>query len=116
MGVAIIEGAYYDYDSDGAGAATVKGTEGNGYFVLASYLLPGKIGSGSLQGQLQPLVRYQRFVNEGSTSTGDRNRWDINLNYIINGHNARITAQYSIDDPASGLDADMFKIGLQFQI
>ena len=49
MGVATVEGAYYDYDGDGVGAAAVKGTEGSGYFILASYLCPTQVGTGSFQ-------------------------------------------------------------------
>ena len=114
MGVATVEGAFYDYDGDGVGAASVGGTEGSGYFILASYLCPTKVGTGSFQGQLQPLVRYQRFDTDGVVD--DRGVWDIALNYILNGHNARITANYSLDDQRSGGDINIFKLGLQFQI
>jgi len=114
MGVATFEGAFYEYDGSGVGAATVGGTEGSGYFVLGSYLCPAQVGMGAYQGQLQPLVRYQRFDNDGAG--GDHGRLDIGLNYILKGHNARITANYSLDDPASGSDINIFKVGLQFQI
>ncbi|NKE69651.1 hypothetical protein MNODULE_02680 [Nitrospiraceae bacterium HYJII51-Mn-bac16s-1-B09] len=110
-GVATLEGAYYDYDNEGLA------TEGDGYFALISYLLPGKVGGETLQGQLQPMVRYQRFENEGP-ATGDHSRLDVALSYIIDGHNARITLTYSQDDPAAAgaPDFDMIKLGLQFQI
>lgn len=111
-GVVTLEGAFYDYDRDGVATG-----EGDGYFALASFLFPNKIGSGPFAGQLQPMVRYQEFSNEGLT-TGDHTRLDLGLSHIINGHNARITATYSMDDPASPAlaDFDMVKIGLQFQI
>jgi hypothetical protein len=109
LGVATIEGAYYNYDNEGVAA------EGQGYFALASYLLPNKMGAGKFQGQLQPLVRYQGFQNKGP-SIGHQDRLDIGLSYILNGHNARMTVNYAIDDPASGPDKDIFTIGLQFQI
>lgn len=109
-GVATIEGAWYDYDLDSLATG-----EGNGYFALASYLLPGKIGTGKLQGQLQPLLRYQRFKNEGLL-TGDDKRLDIGLSYIIKGHNSRITANYAKEDPFGSPDFSIFRIGLQFQI
>lgn len=109
-GVATLEGAYYDYDNEGLA------TEGNGYFALVSYLLPGKIGGEKMQGQLQPLVRYQNFESEGPAGT-DHDRLDIALSYIINGHNARVTLTYSRDDPGGGTpEADSIKLGLQFQI
>lgn len=109
LGVATVEGAYYVYDNEGVTA------EGRGYFVLGSYLFPSKVGAGKFLGQLQPLVRFQGFKTEGP-SVGHQDQLDIGLNYILNAHNARITLNYSIDDPASGPDIDSFLIGLQFQI
>jgi hypothetical protein len=110
-GVPTLEGAYYHYDSD------ALAPEGKGYFALVSYLLPGKIGAGAIKGQLQPLIRYEKFENEGF-GTGDHSRFDIALSYIINGHNARITAVFFQDDPAAaGVDEfNGFRLGLQFQI
>ena len=111
-GVPTLEGAYYHYDNDGLAP------EGKGYLALVSYLLPMKIGVGSLQGQLQPMVRYQKFENEGPV-TGDHNRTDVALSYIINGHNARITADYFKDKNKSVAGApsiDGFQLGLQFQL
>jgi len=113
VGVATLEGAFYDYDRDGVDLSN----EGNGYFVLASYLCPKKFGPGSLEGQLQPMVRYQEFEDD-VTTTEEHTRLDLGLSYIINGHNARITVTYSMDEPAAlaSPDFDMFKVGLQFQI
>jgi len=109
-GVATIEGAYYDYDND-----SVAVGEGNGYFVLGSFLFPNKIGSGPLAGQLQPMVRYQEFSNEG-LATGDHTRLDFAVSHIMNGHNARISLTYGMDESAAGVDTDMIKLGFQFQI
>ncbi len=92
-GVATLEGAYYDYDNDGAATG-----EGDGFLALASYLLPNKIGSGGLAGQLQPLVRYQEFQNEGLSGTGEHSRTDFALSHIIYGHNARISLTLSMDE------------------
>ncbi len=119
LGAGTLEAAYYDYDRDGVDAAVTTpddAQEGKGYFVVVSDLLPGKFGSGNFQGQLQPLLRYQKFEN-GGKSTGDHDRVDLALSYIINGHNARITLLYANDDPAgSEPSASIFRIGLQFQI
>lgn len=109
-GVATLEGAFYDYDTEGKATG-----EGQGFLGLASFLLPKKIGSGAIAGQLQPMVRYQEFENEGLI-TGEHSRTDIGLNHIINGHNARVSLTYSMDDPATGSDADIVKLGFQFQI
>jgi len=116
-GVATLEGAYYDYDGDGKALASAAGdgSEGEGFMGLASFLLPNKVGSGSYAGQLQPMVRYQEFENEGMV-VGEHSRTDIGINQIIDGHNARISLTYSIDDPAAGPDGDTVKLGIQFQI
>lgn len=110
-GVPTLEAAYYHYDNDGLAP------EGKGYLALVSYLLPMKVGAGKLQGQLQPLVRFQKFKNEGP-ATGDHDRIDAQLSYIINGHNARITADYFKEkDKSIGLPSfNGFKLGLQFQL
>lgn len=109
-GVATLEGAYYDYDNEGFA------TEGDGYFALVSYLLPAKIGGEKIQGQLQPLVRYQSFESEGPAGA-EHTRLDVALSYIISGHNARITLVYSQDDPGGAAEEfDIIKLGLQFQI
>ncbi|WDT73771.1 MAG: hypothetical protein MPW16_10870 [Candidatus Manganitrophus sp.] len=109
-GVATLEGAYYDYDNEGFA------TEGDGYFALVSYLLPAKIGGEKIQGQLQPLIRYQSFESEGPAGA-EHTRLDVALSYIISGHNARITLVYSQDDPGGAAEEfDIIKLGLQFQI
>jgi len=120
LGVPTLEAAYYYYNLGGhvptAGATGPlgDGPEGKGYFVLASYLFPGKTGPG----KIQPLVRYQQFNNSGLAS-GDGRRIDAALSYILDGHNARVTADFGNTQPpgVSGLKKfDTFQIGLQFQI
>lgn len=110
-GVPTLEGAYYNYDFDDFGG------DGKGFFVLASYLLPGKFGGKGMEGGIQPMVRYQNFKNEGP-ATGTHDRIDVGLSYIISGHNARITATYFKDNPAAAGVSDFsgVQLGLQFQI
>lgn len=116
-GVATLEGAYYNYDVENKALAPTSGdgTEGEGFMGLASFLFPNKVGSGSFEGQLQSMVRYQEFENEGVV-VGEHSRTDIGISHIMNGHNARISLTYSMDDPASGPDADIIKLGMQFQL
>lgn len=130
-GVLTLEGAYYDYDLDGkadcgngepgapgcpaAGANDNVGglTEGKGYLATAAYLFPTKLGIG----QVQPFVRYQSFDRELSNSTADV--LDVGFNYVIKGHNARVSAFWSKsedDRPTPDTDVDKFVIGVQFQI
>ncbi len=106
-GVANVEGAYYNYDlNDVADASLVQGT---GYFILAGYLLPNKMGIG----QLQPHIRYQSFDADGATDP--HTRTEVGANYVIDGHNARVSVIYGMDD--TGADtANMLTVGLQLQI
>lgn len=93
--------------------------EGDAYTGTALYLMPGKVGIG----QLQPYVRYT--ANEGKT-TANRDEYEAGLNYIIDGHNARISLMYQYGDiatkgrnyatAAAGDDAHAIKIGFQMQI
>lgn len=102
-GVVSLEGAYYSYDRDKAAP------DSDGYFVLGSYLLPQKIGVG----QFQPMVRYQSLDTD---QVGVQIRQEYGLNYIIDGHNARISAVFGIEDPAAGDPFNLFRIGLQVQL
>jgi hypothetical protein len=119
LGVPTLEGAYYHYDLGGAVPAVVgvDNPEGSGFFVLGSYLLPLKIGTDKFHGQLQPMARYQEYDNRVK-STGEHNRIDFGLSYIMDGHNARMTLNYSRDNPEPGGPprSNIIKFGLQFQI
>lgn len=114
-GVVSLEGAYYDYDTDGAPTNPERGVisggaEGNSFFVLGAFLVDKKIG----WGKFQPVVRYQNYDHEVG---GTHDRWDVGLQYVIAGHNARISAIYSIDDPiGTNIDTDSFKLGVQLQM
>lgn len=107
-----MEGAYYDHDLNGAAANDSRNlASGESWFALAGYLFPKKYG----WGQVQPVFRYQEFDQE---LIGDHSRYDIGVNYIIDGHNAKFSAVYSLDDdPGRNLhDVDRFILGLQLQI
>ena len=129
-GALTLEGAYYNYDlgnvldcgsgepgspACGSTASNVGGqVEGDAYYLTAAYLIPGKVG----WGQFQPYVRYQKFSRDVSST--DKTQADLGLNYIIKGHNARITAVYSKvkDDalPSGPDDIHKFILGVQIQI
>ncbi len=131
-GVLTLEGAYYKYDLGGTpdcgsgepGSPACPGgttaddnvgglVEGKGYLATAAFLFPSKIGIG----QMQPFVRYQSFDRKLSDSSVDV--IDVGLNYVIKGHNARVSAFWSKtedDRPTPDSDLDKFVIGVQFQI
>ena len=111
-GVVNLEGAYYDYDLDDKTDASL--TQGEGYLLLGSYLIPKQIG----WGKVQPYVRYQHFARDNLTGDGgNRRRAEGGFNYIIDGQNAKISVLYFSDRDGSNADPkNTFRIGLQFQL
>ena len=111
-GVVNLEGAYYDYDLDDKTDLSL--TQGEGYLLLGSYLIPKQIG----WGKVQPYVRYQHFARDNLTGDGgNRRRTEGGVNYIIDGQNAKISVLYFSDRNGSNADSkNTFKIGLQFQL
>ena len=120
--VVTVEGQFKKFELTGGASALASGGpmfEGDAYTGTALYLMPGKVG----MGQLQPYVRYT--ANEGET-TANRDEYEAGLNYIIDGHNARISLMYQYGDiatkgrnyatAAAGDDAHAIKIGFQMQI
>jgi hypothetical protein len=114
-----LEGSYYDTDTDDIDDGTI--TQGQSYRMLASYMLPNKMG----WGKFQPYVRYQHATQDnacagalcGSANFGTRGIMEGGLNYIIDGHNAKIMSSY-ISDKAS-VNAEpthRFILGMQFQL
>lgn len=109
-----LEGAYYHYDTGGVvdpappiGQGLI---DGRGYFVQASYLLGQKFGAG----MLQPHIRYQNLDVTGASVT--RKRYDLGLNYILDGHNARASFIYARDNNGTAKNANIFQVGMQLQI
>ena len=107
-GAVSLEGAYYDYDHDDKMPAF--GYQGDGYYVLASFLTPQKYGIG----KLQPHVRYQAVDDDNAP---DHDRWELGLGYIIDGQKAKVIATYGADDfDDGGETTDFFILGVQLQI
>lgn len=118
-GAVTLEGAYYDYDTDGvldvapgfngAGSTDNVGgiVDGEAFLVSAAVLFPQEVGPG----KFQPVVRYQEFDPEiGPTVKA----YDVGLNYIIKGHSARLSAAWQHLDVA-GFDNDRLTAGVQVQ-
>lgn len=118
-GAITLEGAYYDYDTDGVldvapgfgGADATDNVggivDGDAFLVSAAFLFPTEVGPG----KFQPVVRYQEFDPKlGPTVKA----YDVGLNYIIKGHNARLSAVWQHLDVA-GFDNDRITAGVQFQ-
>jgi hypothetical protein len=99
-GAVTLEGAFYDYD--------YKNTAGDGsaYMLQAAYLFSRTAGIG----KLQPIIRYQDFRHDTSLDAG--------INYVIRGHNARLSFMFSrLDLKSTGTTEkfNQFTAGTQFQ-
>jgi len=92
-GVATIEGAYYDRDHDGAEIVDtgLTGLQGEGYFILGSYLFADSLSIGNIEGRLQPSIRYQESDRDNPQAGDREHQVDYSLNYIIHGHSARVS-------------------------
>ncbi len=119
FGVFSLEGAYYEYDLDGEGCFTnacPSGTsvEGESWFVLVSHLLPWEVGVGPISGKLKPLFWYQEYDHKFG---GVQHQWELGLQYVIAGHNARVSLVYGRQDPGSGFSTvNIVRFGIQLQI
>lgn len=117
-GILTLEGAYYDYDTDGVtdisptnpGCSRVTNcggaTQGDAFLVTAAYMFPQIIGIG----RFEPHVRYQEFNADAGPKS---EQWDVGMNYNISGHSARLSAVYSSMDTAGSRSTDKFILGLQ---
>jgi hypothetical protein len=105
--VLTFEGSYYHYDTDNKPTSLVNG---DGYFVLASFLIDHDFGPG----KLQPVIRYEEQYNKDAS---DLSRLETGVNYIIRGHDAKVSLLYAnVDQHTPGLDnVDQFIAGLQLQ-
>jgi hypothetical protein len=121
FGVITLEGAYYNYNTGGVkdvapnfngagGTANVGGiNQGDGYLIGADYLIPGKVG----WGQFQPFFRYQNFDNDLTHLGADE--YDLGVNYVIDGHNARVSIDYSKNQGGGVAAYDRIVAGIQLQ-
>ena len=117
--VATFNGEYKNYGISGgkydAGCSSPTNCftlfEGNAYDVSGMYLIPQKVGIG----QFQP---YLRYVNVSPISTSTQELYEGGLNYIIDGHNAKIFSAYQYGDRLTngGLSSSQIMVGFQWQI
>ena len=101
-GAVTLEGAYYNYDTSGVNLAE----DGDAYLLGAAYIFNEKVG----WGKFQPYVRYQNFQPDNNV---DKIQYDLGVNYVIDGFNAKVSAEYSKTEAAT--DTDKFIVGLQLQ-
>jgi hypothetical protein len=121
-GVIDLEGAFYDYNTDGivdvpptfnyAGTTAMVGgiTQGTAYLLSAEYLIPYDVGPG----KFQPYVRWQEFT--ATISNTASRQFDAGLNYVIKGPDLRISFDYARDTGSLTPTGNRWTIGLQVQI
>ena len=103
-GALSIEAAAYDYDTDDV----FLSEQGEAYSAGIGYIFNQKVG----WGQLQPYARYQKFSPDSNIDT---KRFDLGVNYIIDGYNAQISSFYSNTDVTGTSDTDAINVALQVQ-
>jgi len=125
-GVVTLNGEYKNYDiTNGYSMASrIAGGgfsmfEGDAVDVSGMYLFPQKI----LIGQIQPFVRY---VDVEPTASAGRDVYEAGMNYVIDGHNAKISLSYQYGDlmtkgmnytpTASGDKVNAMNVNFQWQI
>jgi len=120
-GAVTLEGAYYHYSTGGvtdvatnfAGAsatANVGGlTQGTAYLLSGGFLFPDQIGIG----KFQPVVRYQQ--GDATLLHITTRQTDASLNYIIKGHNARLSIDYAHTTVTGSGDRNAVTAGIQLQ-
>ncbi len=120
IGTPTLEAAYYHYNTGGAtdvspsfnsasSTDNVGGlAQGSAFLVGGAFLFPQTIG----WGKFQPAVRYQQFNN--SITHTQSHAFDAGVNYVIKGHNLRLSADYQRGG-ATRDDTDEFVIGAQAQ-
>lgn len=125
QGVITFNGEYKNFDSDFSTAAFTDGTgcfcmfDGDSYSLVSLYMFPQTIGIG----KFQPYVRWTDISPDSSSS---RDEIEGGLNYIIDGHNARISIFYQEGDIATkglnyapgvaGASVGAFKIAVKLQL
>ncbi|PPD49909.1 MAG: hypothetical protein CTY16_02860 [Methylobacter sp.] len=107
----------------GGGGGLVNGFQGDSITSNLLYLIPQKVWVG----QFQPYVMYtQVMTRQGFTSAQDQSEYEGGINYIIDGHNARVSLLWQGGDlsggggiwnpAANGNFVNAIKLGVQIQI
>ena len=125
-GVLTVEGEYKVFETSLTTAALTANTgcfcifDGDSWTATGLYLFPQKFGVG----QLQPYIRYTQNTPDFSS---DRYEFEAGTNYIIDGHNAKISLFYQYGDIATkgrfnwvpgvtGDEVSAIKLALQVQL
>jgi hypothetical protein len=118
-GVLTIDAEYKVFDAQLSDTARLDPAcfclfDGTSYLATAAWLFPAEIG----MGKFQPYVRYTR--NEPDDYADESDLYELGVNYVIKGHNAKVNLNYTNGDAnltgTPGADADAITLGVQLQI
>lgn len=122
--VVTFNGEYKNFDSDFDVAAFADADcfcmfDGDSYSLVGLYMFPQEVGIG----KFQPYVRYTDVMPDASS---DRDEIEAGVNYVIDGHNARVSLFYQYGDIATkglnyapgvvGEEVSAIKLAFQIQI
>ncbi len=115
-GVVTLEAQYAMYDGLGGYPSPAEGPyeKSDGFYVLGAYLFPGEAGPG----KVQVLGKFGQATYDFFGTDVDQDTLELNVNYLINTFNARISLFY-LDksfDPNVGGDSSTIGLGLQIQM
>lgn len=135
IGYLDVEAGVYKFDTDGKSdvsktllsttpglTANVGGIrQGKAYLLSSALLFPHQLG----WGKLQPYFRYQKFDADSTSGDGGSlsvdvlssvsKQYDYGFHYVIDGHNARLSATYTKNEFSNLPDQDKFTLGVQLQ-
>jgi len=113
-GTISLEGAYYNFDQGSGTTPAALGKQGSSFWVLAGFLFPSKVGPG----RIQPVARVQDFMPTSVTGVPTPSSTvtiDGGLNYILDGHNARVALVVQNSNGPATPGVTTVQLGIQFQ-
>jgi hypothetical protein len=123
-GTLTVELALYFYTvQDNVNAAGIPGLTGtygrqHAYYGQISYLIPKEVG----WGKFQPFIAYQKQDDHRRSDAPDVTEMDLGINYVMSGHNARISLVWSnidVDVKGVAIHDDIIRVlllGVQIQM
>ncbi len=91
------EAAYFIYDAD-------QGVKPTAYYAQLAYAMD----------KIQPAVRYEKLDDDGDGSANYK-QYVAGVNYLMDGHNAKVGLEYLKNDPNTGSSSDTWTVQLQVQ-
>ena len=106
----LVRGRWFEPPFSGYGYAGQDSSDG--FFGLAAFLFPQKIGIG----QIQLLGKFASNTYDVPGQDVDLDTLELNVNYVIKAFNARLSLFYIDSDYKHGAAADSTQVGLGLQV